>query len=353
MQWQNELTSILGVKYPVILAPMLGVTTPKMVAIISEAGGLGSLAVGGLSPEKASSLIQQTKALTSKPFAVNFFAHDIPQIDLAKAETMQDLLEKLCSTHEIPFERQAVESLHFYSYKDQIEVLLDKDIAAVSFTFGVPDTDILAAFRAKGIPLIGTATSLKEATLLDLKDIDIICSQGIEAGGHRGSFIDSEPLPEVGVMPLVSGAIQNTRRPVIAAGGINDGRTTKAAFTLGAKGVQIGTAFLASDESGAIASYKACLANALETDVVLTRAFSGRWARGIRNTMMNEVEKSGLDIPPYPIQNSLTTLLRATAQKMNNKEFTNLWAGQSASRAEAKPMLEIWHRIIRETEELQ
>lgn len=352
MKWQNELTDILRIQYPVVQAPMLGVTTPEMVAAISDQGGLGSLPLGGLSPDKTLSLIRRTKELTSKPFAVNLFTYDIPAINVEQASVMQDFLERLCTAHHLTFEKQAIDDFRFYSYLEQIDLVLSENIPIVSFTFGIPDDKIIEAFHSQGVTLIGTATCVREALILDQKGIDMIAVQGIEAGGHRGTFIADEPLPQIGTMSLVPEIARRLSRPVLAAGGIKDGRTVRASFALGAKAVQIGTAFIASHESAAILSYKAALQNASDRDSILTRAFSGRWARGLRNTLMTEVENSGLAIPPYPIQNSLTTLLRAVAQKADNKEFTNLWAGQSASGAETKPVAEIFQRIIRETEEL-
>jgi nitronate monooxygenase len=178
----------------------------------------------------------------------------------------------------------------------------------------------------------------------------MICAQGIEAGGHRGTFITDEPLPQVGLISLLSQIRDKIDKPVIAAGGIADGKAINAMLALGAAAVQIGTAFIASPESKAIEGYKEQLLTSTDTSSELTRTFSGRWARGIRNEFMKAVDISGLTIPTYPIQNSLTTKLRAAAQKLNNKDFTNLWAGQSSYKAEAKSTREIFLRLVREME---
>jgi nitronate monooxygenase len=352
MEWNHALTGILKVAYPIIQAPMLGVTTPEMAASISNSGGLGSLPVGGLSPEKTLALIRRTKALTHKPFAVNLFAHTIPPIDRQKASAMQDFLEKLCTDNRLKYEKQAIESLRFYSYKKQIDTLLNENIPVVSFTFGVLDDASIKAFKEKGVVLIGTATCVKEALILKQKGIEIICAQGIEAGGHRGTFLEEEPLPQVSAMALVQQIISHVDKPVIWAGGINDGKTIRAALAMGAAGVQPGTVFLRCPESAAIPAYKEALKNASDTDSILTRAFSGRWARGLKNKMSEAIENSGLQVPPYPIQNSLTALLRAEAQKNNNPDFTNLWAGQSAFKAAAKPCAEIFMEMVRQAEEI-
>ncbi|MDQ3292511.1 MAG: nitronate monooxygenase [Bacteroidota bacterium] len=352
MQWQNEITHLLKITYPIVQAPMLGVTTSAMVAAVSNAGGLGSLPVGGLSPDQTLSLIQQTKSLTNKPFAVNLFVHQIPPMNRTQVEPMVQFLEKLCAQHQISYPKPNLDTLTLYSYQEQIAILLDENIPVVSFTFGNLDDDSIQALKGNGTVLIGTATCRQEAALLEQKGIDIITAQGTEAGGHRGTFLDITPLPLIGTLSLASQIVESCQVPILAAGGIYNGKTIKAAFTLGAKGVQIGSAFIASNESLAIESYKQAIQNASETDSILTKTFSGRWARGIQNKFMTEVENSGLPIPDYPFQNALTTPLRGLAQKQNNKDFTTLWAGQSASKAQRKSAAEIFTQFIQETEAL-
>jgi nitronate monooxygenase len=352
MDWQNKLTQLLGITYPVIQAPMLGVTSPAMVAAISNAGGLGSLPVGGLSPEKTRQLIQEVKSSTDKPYSVNLFAHAIPDMDIAEAEVMRRNLNALIENNELQADIPNLENLTFYNYKEQIAILIEEKVPVVSFTFGIPDDTSIAEMKQHGIVLIGTATCTEEAILLAEKNIDAIVLQGIEAGGHRGSFIGGD-VPQVGLMALVPMALKAVNIPLIASGAINSGATVKAAFALGATAVQIGTAFITAHESLAIASYKEALATAKDTDTKLTRAFSGRWARGIKNEFMEYVETSGLSTPPYPIQNSLTGPLRADAQNKDNKAFTNLWSGQAAALSANKlSSAEIFNNIIRETENL-
>lgn len=352
MEWQNKLTQLLGITYPVIQAPMLGVTSPPMVAAISNADGLGSLPVGGLSPEKTRQLIQEVKSLTDKPFSVNLFAHSIPDTDIAQAEAMRHYLHTLIDNNGLQANVPDLETLTFYTYKEQIAVLIEEKVPIVSFTFGIPDDASLAELKQHNIILIGTATCTEEAIQLAEKNVDAIVLQGIEAGGHRGSFIAGD-VPQVGLMALVPMARNAVNIPLIASGAINSGGTVMAAFALGASAVQIGTAFITAHESLAIPSYKETLATAKDTDTTLTRAFSGRWARGIKNEFMDKVASTGLSIPPYPIQNSLTGLLRSDAQKKNNSQFTNLWSGQAASLAAYNlSSAEIFNRIISETENL-
>ncbi|KAA5544075.1 NAD(P)H-dependent flavin oxidoreductase [Adhaeribacter rhizoryzae] len=352
MQWQNEVTRALKINYPIVQAPMLGVTTPEMVAAIANQGGLGSLPVGGLAPAQTADLIRQTKALTNKPFGVNLFAHAIPAPNFQELTAMQEFLAKLCADNQIPYPKQNIEALRFNTYHEQVQVLLDENIPVVSFTFGIVDDDVIKAFKGKGVVLIGTATTLPEALLLEEKEIDMITAQGMEAGGHRGTFLEPEKLPLVGVMSLVPRIASVVRKPILAAGGIYNGKTIKAAFTLGAQGVQIGTAFIASPESKAMPAYKKALQNATDTKSILTKTLSGRWARGLRNKLITEIEKTGLNIPAFPFQTGLTAGIRAEAQKQDNNAFTAMWAGQSAAAAEAKPTAEIFAQLIKQTEAL-
>lgn len=348
MNRTNQLINLLKVRYPFVQAPMLGVTTPEMVAAVSNEGGLGSLPVGLQSPEKTLDLIRKTKTLTDKPFAVNLFAHDIPAVDVGAISVMQDQLVAITNRHGLEHPLVDIEKLRHYSYQEQIDILISENVAVVSFTFGVINGESIKRLHDAGIVLIGTATSVREAKYLETLGIDVITAQGIEAGGHRGTFLFDEPLPQIGAMSLIPQVVDQVSVPVLAAGGIMDGRTIKAAMMLGAAGVQVGSAFLRSNESLSIDSYKEAVQESVDTDTVLTRAFSGRWARGIRNTFHNEVEKLNLDFPAYPLLNDLTTPIRSASQKQNNKEFTTLWAGQSAHLAKPETSAAIVRELIAE-----
>ncbi len=333
MKWPKQFTVMTGIEYPFIQAPMLGVTTPQMVAAVSNAGGLGSLPVGGLSPADTSSLIQEVKKLTDKPFAVNLFAHNIPALlNKIQLEEMQELLQQYYTELETDFVKQPADAMQFYTYADQIEVLLKEKIQLVSFTFGVLNDAALHALKTQGVLLMGTATCVREAVLLQDKGIDIIVAQGMEAGGHRGSFLDEAHPPLIGTMALVPQVADAVQLPVIAAGGIADGRGAAAALMLGAMGVQVGTAFVTCAESSVSELHKQTVLHAADTDTVLTRAFTGRWARGMRNRFITEVENAGLNIAEYPIQNQLTAAMRKAAFRKNNKEFLAMWAGQFVAR---------------------
>lgn len=340
----KKLVDLLRTTFPVIQGPMLGVTTPEMAAAVSNAGGLGSLPVGGLSPEVTGELIRRTKALTKKPFAVNLFAHAVPEKpDERQLLDMQEFLRGYASQHALPFAERRPDEFRFYSYREQVPVLLEEAVRIVSFTFGAPAPDIVRSL--KGAVLLGTATSVGEAMALEKAGVDVIVAQGFEAGGHRGSFQEGE-LPQVGLFALLPQTVDAVKLPVIAAGGIFDGRTIRAAFTLGAAGVQVGTLFIPADESAASEGYKQAVLSAKDTDTKLTRALSGRWARGIRNRLMVDIEAAGVAIPEYTVQNSLTSGIRAHGQKNGKPEYVSLWAGQAAGRAVKDSAAAIFNRLI-------
>jgi nitronate monooxygenase len=350
MGWKNIVTDTLGVEYPIVQAPMLGVSTPEMVAAVSNQGGLGSLPVGGLSPEATQQLIRQTKSLTDQPFAVNLFAHDIPAYTEDDIAPMRQLLLQLAHKRGYTLDAADLSEFRFYTYHDQVETLVQENISIVSFTFGCLDKESIQLFKEKECKLIGTATCTEEALFLHEQNIDMIVVQGIEAGGHRGTFINNIPLPQVGLFSLLPQISKVVQIPCIAAGGINSAQTIRAAFELGADAVQIGTAFIGTEESNAITSYKARLGVAKDTDTALTRAFSGRWARGISNEMMNEIEQSGILIPLYPLQNGLTARFRQLAQRNDDSEYTSLWAGQSAEMPKLKRSKELFRYLVTQYE---
>ncbi|MEC5144626.1 nitronate monooxygenase [Chitinophaga sp. 212800010-3] len=348
MEWKNELTRLLGINYPLIQAPMLGITTPAMVAAVSNSGGLGSLPVGGLSPERVTALIREVKALTPQPFAVNLFTYE-PAVSYERKtfDDMQDFLQSLYKAHHITAARISFDEVPYHSWRDQLPAVLAAGIKHISFTFGMPDAEGFRMLKEHGVILMGTATSVAEAVALKEAGSNVIVAQGIEAGGHRGSFLPGE-LPRIGTMALVPQVADRVRVPVVATGGIMDGRGVLAARALGAAGVQMGSVFLRSHESLATPAHKAALAGITDTDTLLTRAFSGRWARGVRNAFITAVDASGLEISGYPYQDVLTQAGRKAAREQDNPELFNMWAGQAAGKARAWSTADIFAEIVRE-----
>lgn len=326
----KNLANILGTQYPIIQAPMYGVTTPEMVAAANKSGCLGSAALGDLDYDSSLQVIRNCKKLTGQPFAANIFVNDIPPItDQLKSDYdrtknyLYQLAEKLNLSVDLP----EIETIKPSGYHQQLEALLEENIKIVSFTFGNLDDKSIAKLKNNATILIGTCTSEKEAKILIDSGIDIICVQGIEAGGHRGSF-ETENVPKIGGIALLQNVRAMTNLPLIYAGGITDKKALEAARILGADGFQIGTSLLCSEESALTVAEKQHLAKADENAVMLTKSFSGRYARGLRNEFIELFEDSDY-ILPYPYQNKLTGALRKAARNSGLTEYVNLWTGQS------------------------
>jgi nitronate monooxygenase len=351
MGWTNDITQILNIEYPIIQAPMYGVTTPEMVAAASRANCLGSLALADLSADKCIEAICRTKKLTNKAFAVNIFVHQIPEITdtlkekYAKARTF---IEQLAKQNNLDVTLPEIEELEINSYHEQIDAIIAEGCKIVSFTFGNLDKQSIVKLKSNGTILIGTCTSVHEAVILQKSGIDIICVQGLEAGGHRGSFTSND-IPQIGGFSLLAQVSENVDLPIIYAGGIYNAKTLLASKTLGASGFQIGSILLGSVESALKDFEKERLRKVNEADIVLTKSFSGRFARGINNTFIRAVENTEF-ILPYPYQNKMTNELRRIAKANKNTNFLNIWMGQSIHDFSGKSATEIIRKLIIDTE---
>jgi nitronate monooxygenase len=350
MSGWSELARRLGVAHPLVLAPLGGGPgTPALAAAVCGAGGLGSLGAAYLQPEQVRDAIRQTRRLTDRPFAVNLFAGG-PTDGAADPEPMLRLLAHWHQSLGIaPPPRDPPPLPDFHA---QLEVVLDEEVPAFSWTFGIPDAPVLDALRRRGVFLMGTATTVREAVALQDAHVDAVVAQGSEAGGHRGTFLG--PLEEgmVGTMALVPQVVDAVRVPVLASGGIMDGRGIAAARMLGASGAVMGTAFLMADEAGTSAPYRARLASAHEDATAITRAYSGRPARGIRTAFMDQVRDQAVPIPPFPLQNTLTRAVRAAAAERGNADVLSLWAGQGLRMLRTGPAADLTRAFLEEAEAL-
>lgn len=337
----------LGVRHPLILAPMAGgPSTPALVAAVSEAGGLGSYGAAYLPPARLREEIRAIRAGTSLPFAVNLQIDDGVEATPAQIETAQRALAKMRAALGLP--PPSAPPPHG-PWRALFEVILEERVPVFSFCYGVPPADVLAACRRAGILTLGTATCVAEARALEEASVDAVCAQGAEAGGHRGTFDRDIDPPLVGTLALVPQMVDAVRVPVIAAGGIMDGRGVAAALALGAQAASLGTAFLLCPEAGTSAPYRAALKAARDTSTVITRAFSGRAARGLENRFTREMVDAPL--APYPAQNSLTRELRAAATKAGNADFLSLWAGQGVPLCREIPAQTLLAELLREADE--
>jgi nitronate monooxygenase len=344
----GELLASLGIGHPLMLAPMAGgPSTPALCAAVSEAGGLGSYGAAYLPRPRVREVIHQIRALTAKPFAINLFADDGDGADQAKVLEAQAAVAKYREELGLPPSAPPEE---LTSLAEVVPVLIEEQVPVFSFVFGIPSGAILDACRSNGVLTLGTATSVAEARALEDAGVDAIVAQGAEAGGHRGTFDRNADPPLVGTMALVPQVVSAVRVPVIAAGGIMDGRGLAAALALGAEAASLGTAFLLCPEAGTSPPYRAALRQARDDATVITRAFSGRPARGLANRFTREM--SGAPLAPFPVQNALTREIRAAAARAGDAGLLSLWAGQGASLARELPAGELVAQIVREKDKV-
>ena len=340
MNWtQTVLTERLGIRYPIIQAPMTGGPgTPQLAAAVSNAGGLGTLAGGYLAPEALRQTIAEARALTDQPFAVNLSVVAPAKKDPVQIARAQALLAPYRAELGLPPEPS--DPPEAPAFEEQLEVLLQERVAALSF-IGAPDKTYLDLLQDAGIITFGTATHLLEAIVLEESGVDFIIAQGAEAGGHRGTFIGHPEQGLVGILTLIPLLTKHVTVPVIAAGGVMDGRGIAAVRVLGAVGVQMGTAFLACPESGAHPAYQALLSQGSEIATTLSRVFTGHHGRVLRNRLSDELRAHEAELPGFPLQLLLTQELRQAAADRGLTDFMALWAGQGCHLCENRPAAEL------------
>lgn len=348
---ETALTCRLGLKWPIFQAPMAGGgDTPALVASVSAAGGLGFIGAAYLAPAQIAAAARAVRAHTERPFGINLFA---PLPAPVPPNTIAAALERLAPFHaELGLPPPALPEASGPAFADQLAAILDSGAAVLSVTFGLLPPEATAAAKARGMMVIGTATTIEEAAMVEAAGMDAVVAQGSEAGGHRGSFAAEFSAAMIGTMALVPQVLDAVRLPVIASGGIMDGRGVAAALALGASAVQMGTAFLTCDEAGVAEAHKAAILAARPQETRVTRAFSGRPARGIVNRFMIEIEaEDAADaILPFPLQNALTRPLRSAAAEQGRAEFLSLWAGQGLGLARRQPAAALLARLGLETQ---
>lgn len=332
---KNQVAKLIE-SHAILQAPMAGITTPELVSEVSNHGGIGNIGAGYLSISDITRFIQQVKSKTNHIFGINLFVPEETTINQAELKQAKEKIKELVPVYseDLPDEINITNI-----FNEQINLVIKEAVPIVSFTFGLPNSKVIDRLKKADIYVIGTATSVREALEVEKSGCDAVVVQGIEAGGHRGSFTCEDAL--IGLMSLIPQVVDSVDIPVIAAGGIMDNRGVKAAKCLGASSVQLGSAFLMTEESSADDLHKAAILNSVETDTVLTKAFSGKSARGISNEFIQKYENHTDQILAYPYQNSLTKNIRKLAKENKDKEFMSLWAGQSVRLSKKQTVKEL------------
>lgn len=346
-----DLLRILKFQHPIIQAPLAGGgDTPELVAAVSNAGGLGFIGAAYLSPEQIVQMARAVKSQTTRPFGINLFAPSAPAAPSISPDVAMQRVAPYFAELGLP--APTLPSSPSFTFSDQLAAALETGASVFSFTFGLLPHEAMQSLKQKKIFIMGTATTVNEAIELEKAGVDAIIAQGSEAGGHRGTFHGDFSASMIGTISLVPQVVDAVRVPVIASGGIMDGRGIAAALALGASAVQLGTAFLTCKESGIPEAYREAILGAKEHQTQITRAFSGRPARGIVNRFMTEVESGerGEAILPFPLQNALTRPLRTAAAKSGRAEFLSLWAGQGVRMARRQSAAELVAKLVKETD---
>jgi len=347
----TRLQELLDIEHPLIQAPMAGVSTPAMALAAANAGCLGSLGCAMAPPDALKRQLQEVGQATNRPINFNFFVHTEPDLAGFDPQPMTAALQVEYATAglgNVPAPKTGASA-----FSDEVlDILLRSPPKVVSFHFGLPSPHAVTALKDKNVRLLGCATSAIEAKVLQTGGMDAIVAQGSEAGGHRGSFIGDPALNDMGTMALVPLIVDAVTIPVIAAGGIFDGRGIAAAFLLGAAGVQLGTAFMRAPEASTHPLHKRALAKTPDAQTKLTRLFSGRPARSLRNHLVDSLAHLEGQAAPFPTQRALIAPLAKAALEKGSTDFHNLWSGQAGSRAQERATSEIIDGLINETQDL-
>ena len=340
----HRLVELFGIEVPIVQAPMAGAQGAALAGAVSAAGGLGSLPCSLLGADAMRAEVAAFRAISSGPVNVNFFCHEAHPVDAGTEAAWRDVLApyyaELGLADAAPFD---VAIVPFDEARCQLVEELRPEV--VSFHFGLPADDLLDRVRASGARVIASATTVPEALWLAVHGCDAVIAQGAEAGGHRGMFLTTDVESQVGTMALVPQVVDAVDVPVIAAGGIADGRGIAAAFVLGASGVQIGTGYLLSPEATISGLHRDALRGRAAQETALTNVFTGRPARSIVTRLMREVGPLSAAAPRFPRASGAVLPLRQAAEPNGDTGFSSLWAGEAATLATELPAGELTRRL--------
>ena len=350
MKWRDRrLLDLFGIEHPILQAPMAGASSPQMAVAVSEAGGLGSIAAAMLTPDTLKAELQIVQQGTGRPINVNFFVHKPPAADAAREATWRKRLADYYRELGLAADAGKDAPTRAPFSAAMCDVIVEYKPRVVSFHFGMPEDALVRRVKDAGILVTSSATTAEEARWLQDKGCDAVIAQGNEAGGHRGMFLADDISRQAGTMALVPQVVDAVKVPVIAAGGIGDGRGVVAALALGAAGVQVGTAFLLTPEAKTSALHRASLKQANDNSTTLTNIFTGRPARGIVNRYVREMGPMSLEAPAFPLAAGASQPVRAAGEANGSSDFTPLWSGQAPTLAREESSSAVVARLIAET----
>jgi nitronate monooxygenase len=352
MWYQTKASEILGIQYPILQGPFGGnLSSVELVSTVSNAGGLGGYGAYTLSPQEIVEVDQRIKAATNKPYNINLWVSDTDAVDGIVSDEQFKQAQALFKPYfdELGIELPGKPAPFKSRFENQVEVILHQRPPVFSFMFGIPSADILEQCRRLGIVTIGAATTPDEAIALESAGVDLIIASGFEAGGHRPSFLTSAESSTTGTFVLLQLIKEKVKTPVIAAGGIANGKGVAAALALGADAAQIGTAFLATDESNATAMHKQMLFSDAAKYTTLSRAFTGRLGRGITSRIAKDLVHKEKGFLPFPLQTQFMSHLRKEAIEQEKWDMILFWGGQIAPILKHKKAGELMKSILEET----
>ncbi|MGE5493575.1 MAG: NAD(P)H-dependent flavin oxidoreductase [Actinomycetota bacterium] len=339
------LQELLGIELPIIQAPMAGVQDSALAVAVSNAGGLGSLPCAMLTPDGLEKELAKLRAGTDKPFNVNFFCHTPPEPDAAREQRWRDILAPYYREFGIDPKTIPAGPGRAPFSSEIADIVEPFQPPVASFHFGLPSPQLLERVKSWGSKVISSATTVEEGLWLEAHGADIVIAQGLEAGGHRGIFLSDDLTTQMGTFALVPQLVQALRIPVVAAGGIADSMGVAAALTLGAAGVQVGTAYMLCPEATTSRPHREALKSEAARHTALTNLFTGRPARGIVNRVIREIGAINPETPRFPLATSAIAPIRAKAEASGSGDFSPLWSGQNASGCREIPAAQLTREL--------
>ena len=347
--WHDRrLLDLLNLEIPIIQAPMAGSDSIALARSVSSTGGLGSLACALLCPDQVREAVRQLRHETTRPFNLNFFCHTMEAPDPVSIERWKKFLTPHYQRLGLDSENVPESRLRLPFDDEMCGVVEEVRPEIVSFHFGLPKSDLVERLKKRDIRILSSATSVKEARWLESHGCDAIIAQGVEAGGHRGMFLETNVATQLALFALLPQVKDAVCVPIIAAGGIADARGIVAALALGASGVQLGTAYLLCPEANVSPLYRRALKQVAENETVLTNLFSGRPARGILNRFLRESGPMSDTAPAFPYAATLVAPLRAASERAGLLDYMQLWAGQAAQLAESMPADQLTRKLAQD-----